>query len=187
MNEKCKSHILFLAARTVPNVTSITINRDILETYPNRSNLMIEDDHPDIELILAASSFLGDVSGTFRSLLGVTDEFYKEVYGDYEGLDAFTIVPVLLRPKSRGRLTLRSTDQSDPPIIDMNYYDHEDDLNTMVQAIKMVRESLYINIYNIFFVLNLFLITLFVTIYFQLHYYTDKYEKYFYYNIVNSY
>ncbi|EFN72093.1 Glucose dehydrogenase [acceptor] [Camponotus floridanus] len=133
-----KRHGNFIA-RTVPNITSITINRDILETYPNRSKLMIEDDHPDIELILGVSSFLGDVSGTFRSLLGVTDDFYKEVYGDYEGLDAFTIVPVLLRPKSRGRFTLRSTDQSDSPIIDMNYYDHEDDLNTMAIDIASTR------------------------------------------------
>lgn len=109
--------------------------------------MIIEDDHPDIELILGVSSLTGDVSGTYRSLLGITDDFYKEVYDDYAGLDAFTIVPVLLRPKSRGRLTLRSTDLSDSPIVDMNYYDHEDDISTMVQAIKIVRESLYINVY----------------------------------------
>lgn len=143
LNVKCKSHILFLTAWTVPNVTSIIINRDTLETYPNKSELMIEDDYPDIELLLGVSSFTGDISGTYRSLLGVTENFYKEVYSDYEGLDAFTIVPVLLRPKSRGRVTLRSTDLSDSPIVDMNYYDDENDLNTMVQAIKIVRERLY--------------------------------------------
>ncbi|XP_070155098.1 glucose dehydrogenase [FAD, quinone] [Polyergus mexicanus] len=106
----------------------------------NGNGLLTEDDYPDIELLLGASSLAGDISGSYRSLLGLSEDFRKEVFGDYDGLDAFTIVPVLLRPKSRGRLTLRSTDPLDSPIIDVNYYDHEDDLNTMVQAIKIAIE-----------------------------------------------
>lgn len=132
---------LFLAAWTVPNITSIDVDRDIFETYPNGNRLLTEDDYPDIEILLAVSSLAGDVSGIYRSLLGLTDDFHKEVFSDYEGFDAFTLVPVLLRPKSRGRLTLRSSDPLDSPIVDVNYYDHEDDLNTMVQAIKIVRVS----------------------------------------------
>lgn len=111
---------------------------------------MSEDDYPDIELVLGASSLAGDISGSYRGLLGLTEEFYEEVFGDYKGFDAFMIVPVLLRPKSRGRLTLRSNDPWDPPIVDINYYDHEDDLNTIVQAIKIVRKNLYILIYSTF-------------------------------------
>ncbi|KAM0730958.1 Glucose dehydrogenase [FAD, quinone] [Formica fusca] len=104
------------------------------------SERQYEDDYPDIELLLGASSLTGDISGSYRSLLGLTEDFREEVFGDYNGLDAFTIVPVLLRPKSRGRLTLRSTNPLDSPIVDVNYYDHEDDLNTMVQAIKIAIE-----------------------------------------------
>lgn len=107
------------------------------------SRPLVQDDHPDVELVLGASSLTGDISGSYRSLLGLTEEFYKEVYGGYEGLDAFTIVPILLRPKSRGRLTLRSSNPSDWPIVDVNYYDHEDDLDTMVRAIKMVTDFLH--------------------------------------------
>ncbi|XP_025163763.1 glucose dehydrogenase [FAD, quinone] isoform X2 [Harpegnathos saltator] len=99
-----------------------------------------EDDRPDIELISCSSSMTGDISGSFRGLLGLTDEFYKEVFSGYEGSDAFTIVPVLLQPKSRGRLTLRSSDPSHWPVVDINYYDHEDDLNTMVRGIKKAIE-----------------------------------------------
>jgi len=108
---------------------------------------MSDDDYPDIELVLGASSLAGDISGSYRSLLGLTEKFYKEVFGDYKGFDGFMIVPVLLRPKSRGRLTLRSSDPLDSPIVDLNYYGHEDDLNTMVQAIKIVRKNLYALIY----------------------------------------
>ncbi|CAL1673724.1 unnamed protein product [Lasius platythorax] len=127
-------------AWTVPNITSITVDRDTFETYPNGNRLLTEDDYPDIEILLAVSSLAGDVSGIYLSLLGLTDDFHKEVFSDYEGFDAFTLVPVLLRPKSRGRLTLRSSDPLDSPIVDVNYYDHEDDLNTMVQAIKIAIE-----------------------------------------------
>ncbi|KAL6446540.1 hypothetical protein ACFW04_001231 [Cataglyphis niger] len=117
-----------------PNVSSISVNR---ETHPNKRELLTEDDYPDIELLLGGSSLLGDISGFYRNLLGLTTDFHKEFVNGYNGFDAFTLVPVLLRPKSRGRLTLRSTDPLDSPIIDLNYYDDEDDLNTMVQAIKI--------------------------------------------------
>ncbi|XP_011645474.1 glucose dehydrogenase [FAD, quinone]-like [Pogonomyrmex barbatus] len=125
-----------------PNVTSITVNRDFFKTYPhvNTSKLTAKDHYPDIELVLGASSLAGDISGSYRGLLGLTEDFYKEVYSGYEGHDSFMIVPVLLRPKSRGRITLRSANPWDPPIVDINYYDHEDDLNTMVQAIKIAIE-----------------------------------------------
>jgi hypothetical protein len=102
----------------------------------------LSDDHPDVELVLGASSLAGDISGSYRGLIGLTEEFYKEVFADYLGVHAFMIVPVVLRPKSRGRLTLRTSNPSDSPIVDINYYDHEDDLNTMVRAIKMVTISL---------------------------------------------
>lgn len=128
-------YIVSFAVWTVPDITSITDN---FNTYPYTNELLTEDDQPDIELVLGASSLAGEVTGVFRSLLGLTEEFSKDVYGDYKALDSFMIVPILLRPKSRGRVTLRSSDPLDPPIVNINYYDHEDDLYTMVQGIKMV-------------------------------------------------
>ncbi|XP_018392673.1 PREDICTED: glucose dehydrogenase [FAD, quinone]-like [Cyphomyrmex costatus] len=127
---------------TVPNITSITISRNVFNKISSHTNgsKLSKDDFPDVELVLGASSLAGDTSGIYRSLLGLTEEFYKEVYGDYKGFDSFMIVPVLLQPKSRGRLTLRSNNPWDSPIVDINYYDHEDDLNTMVQAIKIAIE-----------------------------------------------
>lgn len=47
-----------------------------------------------------------------------------------------------LRPKSRGRLTLRNTDPTTPPVINANYLAHEDDIGVMVKAIKLSREIL---------------------------------------------
>lgn len=152
----------FLTA--VPNVTAITVNQNVFKIYPYANASKMPNDYPDIELVLGVSSLAGDISGSYRGLLGLTDEFYEEVFSDYKGFDSFMIVPVLLRPKSRGRLTLRNNDPYNSPIVDINYYDHEDDLNTMVQAIKIVRKgSLCINILYIY--LTIFLHILFAILY----------------------
>lgn len=102
-----------------------------------RTNTVVaNEDVPDIELVLGLGALTGDTSGSLRSLFGVTDEFYQRVFKDYEGQDAFSIVPVLLQPKSKGRVQLRSTNPFDWPIIEANYFQEEDDLDTMVRGIK---------------------------------------------------
>ncbi|GBO20211.1 hypothetical protein AVEN_270847-1 [Araneus ventricosus] len=45
--------------------------------------------------------------------------------------------PVLLRPKSKGYIKLRSTDPYDPPIIDPKYLTHPQDILTMVDSMKI--------------------------------------------------
>ncbi|XP_076293772.1 glucose dehydrogenase [FAD, quinone] [Lasioglossum baleicum] len=121
-----------------PSVSSITVN----SSYFNSPGLdrQKETSIPDIELVLGISALTGDASGSYRGELGLSDEFYKDVFTGYEGFDAFSIVPVLLHPKSRGQVSLRSADPLDPPIFDINYYDHEDDVKTIVRGIKKAIE-----------------------------------------------
>jgi choline dehydrogenase-like flavoprotein len=45
----------------------------------------------------------------------------------------------LLRPKSRGAVTLNSADPTAPPRIDPKFYDHPDDIEVMVKAFKITR------------------------------------------------
>ena len=47
----------------------------------------------------------------------------------------------LLRPKSRGSVTLNSADPAIPPRIDPKFYDSPDDLEVMVKAFKITRGS----------------------------------------------
>ena len=47
---------------------------------------------------------------------------------------------LLLRPKSRGRIMLQSSDMAQPPLIDPAFLEHPDDLEAMVKAFKIVRE-----------------------------------------------
>lgn len=132
-------YISYFPASLPPNITTITVDSDYLKSHQHStSNETKETNVPDIELVLGISALTGDISGSYRGLLGLTNEFYKEVFTGYEGYDAFSIVPVLLQPKSRGRVTLKTSDPFDRPIFETNYYDHEDDLRTMVRGIKKV-------------------------------------------------
>ncbi|CAK1541633.1 unnamed protein product [Leptosia nina] len=47
------------------------------------------------------------------------------------------ISPIALQPRSRGFLTLSSTDPFDPPIMQPNYFDDEHELNVLVEASKI--------------------------------------------------
>lgn len=106
----------YFPASLPPNITTITVNSDYLNQH-SISNETKETNVPDIELVLGISALTGDISGSYRGLLGLTNEFYKEVFTAYEGYDAFSIVPVLLQPKSRGRVTLKTPDPFDRPCI----------------------------------------------------------------------
>lgn len=50
---------------------------------------------------------------------------------------SFAIFAVMLRPKSRGYIRLRSRDPYKHPMIDANYLSHPDDVATMVEGMKL--------------------------------------------------
>ena len=52
---------------------------------------------------------------------------------------AFTASVCNLRPKSRGRVDIRSTNPDDAPLIDPNYLSHPDDLKVAADAIRLTR------------------------------------------------
>jgi choline dehydrogenase-like flavoprotein len=48
--------------------------------------------------------------------------------------------PTLVRPRSRGRVTLRSADVADPPAVDPNYLASGDDAAVLVRGLELARE-----------------------------------------------
>lgn len=95
------------------------------------------DDHPDYEIHLLSGSPTSDDGQTFRRVQGLTRELWEKVYKPYLYDDTFSLYPVLLRPKSRGFIKLRSANPYDPPILDPKYLTHPDDILSMVEAMKI--------------------------------------------------
>ena len=54
--------------------------------------------------------------------------------------DAFGCRAVLLHPKSRGRVSLRSDDPATPPVIQQNFFAEPGDMATLRQGLKIARE-----------------------------------------------
>lgn len=54
--------------------------------------------------------------------------------------NCYAIAPSIVQPKSRGSLTLASKDASVAPVIDVNYYESDDDVKAMLAAIDICRQ-----------------------------------------------
>ena len=68
------------------------------------------------------------------------------VSGPYENdPSTFFLGTALLKPKSRGSLTLQSIDPTAPPRIDLGYYREADDLDRMVEGLRRVRELAHVS------------------------------------------
>ncbi|XP_076334605.1 glucose dehydrogenase [FAD, quinone]-like isoform X2 [Tachypleus tridentatus] len=95
------------------------------------------DDYPDSEIHFISSSPSSDGGRTIRKVQGVGETLWKQVYQPYLYRDSFSMYPVLLRPKSRGYIKLRSADPHNPPVINPRYLTHPDDIRTLVEAMKI--------------------------------------------------
>jgi len=65
--------------------------------------------------------------------------FVEHGFAQHEG-HAFSIGPTLVSVRSRGAVRLRSGDPSDKVRIEGNFFDHPDDLRSMVAGVKIARE-----------------------------------------------
>ncbi|XKL61999.1 hypothetical protein PGB90_001832 [Kerria lacca] len=96
---------------------------------------------PDIEYIFVPTSLAGE-SGLggdlLRKSMGIPDETYNDVFRDIKNKDAWSIWPMLMYPKSRGTVRLRSANPWHAPKLQSNFFAESIDLLRIVEGIKMV-------------------------------------------------
>lgn len=94
---------------------------------------------PDMELVFGPGALTGDTGGTLHRLFNMREDFYERVYGGFRGRDAWSLVPILLRPRSRGRVMLRSSNPIHAPLLYSGYLTDRRDRDVLVEGIKQVR------------------------------------------------
>lgn len=95
-----------------------------------------EIDYPDIQLLFSAFSDYGLFA---TNLYGLEPYAASSLYENItENVQTFGVFPVLLRPRSRGYIKLKSTDPNEAPLIVPNYFDDPYDLQVLVRYISYV-------------------------------------------------
>ncbi|KAL1454263.1 hypothetical protein WDU94_010535 [Cyamophila willieti] len=98
------------------------------------------EDWPDIELHFVSGSTSSDGGNQLRKAHGLREDFYEQVYGPINNKDVWSAIPMLLRPLSRGRISLRSRNPLDYPRIQPNYFANHRDMLTLIEGVKIILE-----------------------------------------------
>lgn len=98
--------------------------------YANQS-----DDWPDMNFMLTSASLFADPQAKIAH--GLKTEYFNEVYGDLVDRDTISVLPMILRPKSRGFIKLHSKNPLRYPLLYHNYLTHPDDVKVMREGVKL--------------------------------------------------
>jgi len=68
----------------------------------------------------------------------IGDDYVGDMYdaSTFPKTDGYTILPTLLKPKSRGTVKLRSASPLDTPLIDPQYLTHDDDVRVLLAGVR---------------------------------------------------
>ncbi|KAF5272032.1 hypothetical protein FQR65_LT05013 [Abscondita terminalis] len=91
---------------------------------------------PDVQFHFAASSVNSD-GEQVRKITGLRDSVYNTVYKPLANVDTWTILPLLLRPRSRGWVRLKSKDPNVYADVNPNYFTHREDVDTLIAGIRI--------------------------------------------------
>lgn len=92
-------------------------------------------DYPDVQFHFLPATISSDDHS--KKILGLRDRVYNTVYKPLENANTWTILPLLLRPKSTGWVRLKSKNPLVHPEIIPNYFAHREDVDVSVEAIRL--------------------------------------------------
>jgi len=76
--------------------------------------------------------------------LHIGNDYKTDAYNPktYPTVDGYSVMPTLLKPKSRGYIGLRSANPLDAPVIQPNFLSEEEDMQTLITGTKKALEVL---------------------------------------------
>ena len=94
---------------------------------------------PDLQFHTSPFDMGVDHGANLRHVFNWNDTVWDRNFGRYPFVQSMGAAPSLLRPKSRGSVTLGGPSIHDAPVIDPNYLDHPDDVLTLVEGMKFLK------------------------------------------------
>ena len=128
---------------SLPYLRDYLVNRTGPMTMPGGSEALAfvnvddpydKEDFPNIELLFICTSVAS--VPVFREDVGLDDEFFRKSYGGVNKTYTWTAFPMLMRPKSRGKLMLRDGNIKSKPKLIPNYMADPDDVRILVKGIR---------------------------------------------------
>lgn len=93
---------------------------------------------PDVELLFIGGGLNSDP--LLPRNFGFDEQIYADTYGPLGKSEVFMVFPMLMRPKSKGRILLQSRNPKVHPALVPNYFEYPEDLQKIVEGIKVAIE-----------------------------------------------
>jgi choline dehydrogenase len=93
-----------------------------------------------LSLMLIPVGLVADSGLHNRKIQNIREDLWQNHFKPLTGQTPITILPVLLHPKSRGDLKLKSNDFRDPPAINPNYLSDDDDVKKLITGIRIIEK-----------------------------------------------
>ncbi|XP_074035097.1 glucose dehydrogenase [FAD, quinone] isoform X2 [Leptinotarsa decemlineata] len=108
-----------------------------------RTNVSSDPDlsYPDMELFFVSGSLNTDYGVAYRKIFNIPPATYDKIWRPLEGKPVYQILPMLVHPKSKGYIELRSRDPLDSPKFYANYLSDPEnhDVRTFIAAIREIQ------------------------------------------------
>lgn len=98
---------------------------------------------PQIKYPLLALHIAANPSAYDADQVNIEEEDWNAIHGEPPTTEGLTIFPVLLHPKSKGTVRLRSSNPEDPPLIDPNYLAEDIDVKVLVEGFQFARRLIH--------------------------------------------
>lgn len=95
---------------------------------------------PHLKYPLIGFHVVANVQVYSAEQMNMKDDSWDGLYGKPKTNEGFTIFPVLLHPKSRGTIRLRSSNPDDAPLINPNYLAEDFDIKILTEALQYSRK-----------------------------------------------
>lgn len=91
---------------------------------------------PDVEIMQAFASLSFDTGGGMAAGLRLREDLVERLFKPLENTRAFFYLPMLLHPRSKGFMRLKSKNYLDYPIFEPNFFEDPRDLETLVAGME---------------------------------------------------